>query len=248
LNRWLAECVYAFRSGWFRLVAIAGGLLLAGCGIGEYEKRMGEFEKQIKYIDEENTYLGDSLRLPEKPPPTEKKTDRPPPPDKAVAADLFFFRPPKGIASNPEDKPVGVFLRYPGKKESGFKALLLAVRATSDRAAFQKEVLEKLHGGKTERRTIERGNGSTLDYDYSLGETDGEPLRIFILDSAEPYRVAIGFQHAVDSARTSRSEDAIRLSLGSLRLGEDAAIQHQAFLPQRVPAATGRAAPGRGRN
>jgi hypothetical protein len=230
------------------VLLFSSALLLPGCGLGEYEKRMGEFEKRIKYVEDENANLGDPLSLPDRPLHTDKKADgEPAQADTVVPNDVFFFRPPRGISSNPDTKPIGPFLRYPGKKDSVFSAVLLAVQDSSDRPGFQKEVLDKLHAnGDPSARQFERVDGKTLDYDYYLGEMAGQTVRLYILRTTEPYRVAIAFEPSADASRPPRVEDPIRFSLASLRLGDEAGTLRQAFKPTTA-SSTGRTGKTRSR-
>jgi hypothetical protein len=208
------------------------GLLLgAGCGLAEYERKMAEEQERIRYLDEENKHLeAGPVRLPEK-----KEAD---PDAKTVQPAEVFFRPPKGIALNPDERPVVANLyRYRATGASpAFPEVFLAVSKDGS-GTFQQDILRSLGSSAATRgnKEIKRPGREPLRF-----EMYKEPLRelTFFFSRTDVYQVAVVF-HAAESAATTRVMD---FSLGSLALGGAAGVQHRAYQSRSATGSTGRVA------
>jgi hypothetical protein len=140
-------------------VLVSLGLLLAaGCGLGDYEKRMDVERARLIEFDKENLLLGKPLKMPVNLDPKEGKIEEQP----ALLRIKVFLRPPKGVNSACADKdakksdqpanPSGVPLfRYAWGEGSN---VFLAGAIGMPSAQFQREVCEGLaafHAAKYKR-------------------------------------------------------------------------------------------------
>jgi hypothetical protein len=211
------------------LIWTAGLLLCAGCGLQDYEKKMGDHQGRIKYEAEENTYLEplQVLWL------DKKKSDDP----DYFHPDNLFFRPPQGIVTTADDKYVGNFNRYPGRGESSsFKEMLVAIARTDSRDKFKSEVLKELNVGGTPKTTsATRYHRTSFEHTvpYEFYESDGPrgPTRVFISQDDSTFQVAVAFRVPPPSSNWSSLESSIVYSLASLQTGTAALNQNRVYKP-----------------
>jgi hypothetical protein len=208
--------------------------LCAGCGLQDYEKKMGDVQGQEKYKSEENTYLEPTqLRWLDKKKPEDPDYFHP---------DNLFFRPPQGIVTTADEKYVGSLNRYPGRGESSsFKELFVGMAKTDNREKFKDEVFKELGVTGTPKMTKTsaiRYHGTSFEHavPYELYESDGSrgPTRIFISQDDPMFQVAIAFR--VPPSKTGESkwssvENSISYSLASLQTGSAALNQNTVYKP-----------------
>lgn len=95
----------------------------AGCGLGDYEKRIDEQARRLKQIDEELAYLGEPLRMPW----YKTKDDR----EESLLPLEVFVRPPKGM-----DKDVKDFCEFQTLRLYRYPALASPTAAPTRGASF----------------------------------------------------------------------------------------------------------------
>jgi hypothetical protein len=227
-----------------RLLLLTAGLLLlgSGCGLDHYESQMETEQKRVKYLDDENRNLENPLKLPEK-----KADDKEGNPERD-----FFFRPPKGISTTPDAKPVGILLRYPSTNanaelQDNIQELLVAVvRGKESTDSFRQSVLQTLRSsfglgasGPIKSRDVGgAAAGRTVHYDYY--ELQGAPNQpggcvYFYRGDSVPgegvYQVALAFRATPSQPVIASDSPALELSLASLRVGNAAEVQYSRFKP-----------------
>jgi hypothetical protein len=104
---------------------LAGGLLavlLAGCGLADYEARMEDTQAQVDRFDEERRTLADPIEI-----PTRRMVAKDGKESKVPAINHpFFFRPPIGIRPTAEpDAVFGPAYRFPRTGSTGFTDVFL---------------------------------------------------------------------------------------------------------------------------
>ena len=125
-------CIFTSRRTALGLVT-ATLVFISGCGITEYEKKLKEQYEQEVYRDKENENLAGPVRL----------SDKAAKGEEGVASSQFYFRPPKGVRTSCDDKPMGILSRFEGR-DSGFLEVLVAAARTNKEETFQKNVLNDL--------------------------------------------------------------------------------------------------------
>jgi hypothetical protein len=197
------------------LAALAGSLCAGGCGLSDYEAQMAIEQQQVQRFDEEEKYLGAPLQMPKLMSGT-KEVDTPD----------IFFRPPKGIApepdSNPGPPPYSRYLaRTTGRNSErvGIVELYLALGSESqkDFVTVAVQAFPQLSGATARELAKQRPEGESVLFNlYENRETD---FSLYIYQG-NGIRLAIGYQ----SDRTAKdSTRAIDLSIGSLVVGPYAA-------------------------
>jgi hypothetical protein len=196
------------------LLLAAVALVVAGCGLSEYERRMGEEEDRLQYFDLEVKNLDDALVLP---PKKEGK--------KEIAPPDVFIRAPKGIRSVAEDSMyAGMLYRYARSGSatgSPFVEVLLA--AAESKKNFRNDVLrvfpgvDPTHG----KRVTKPSPGRTpLQFD-SWASEDNLTLTYFYFHERGSMQVVVVYR--VDKARTGgTTQTQIDMSLASLAVPPEA--------------------------
>jgi hypothetical protein len=236
------------RSGHFRegtrlysrsLHRLAGTALLAtlivvsgGCGLTDYEARLESQEKKLKYIEDENQNLERDVTFPDE--------------DKEDFTSVFYFRPPKGIRTEPEAKMLGKhFYVFPSQRaDSGFKDVLIAVaeEGKTTPAKFQKEIKDFLEI---------KGPASTREYSRPKGMLNSFPQRydvyqergIILCFLQEPsFPTAIVFR--LSGPASPITDDRIKFSLASLLEGKPVAAQRKIARGSTKKAASTKKGPG----
>src|SRR5438876_4907175 len=135
--------VNAFSSPMGRLSSFLLLVLVAGCGLAEYEAKMAEEQERLRYVDEENKWLEGPLRWPEK-----RETDKD---GKGVPPSEIFLRPPRGIALAPDERPIGGLLyRYRGSANPEVSEMFVAV-SKEPAPTFAQDVLHSLNAAGAAR-------------------------------------------------------------------------------------------------
>jgi hypothetical protein len=237
--------------GWRRravfLFAAAVVALGSGCGLDHYEQQMEAEQKRLKYLDDENHNLeGSPLKQPE------KKEDK-----EAVPANEFFFRPPKGISTSPDPKPIGVVYRYPSTNantQDNIQELLVTVVKTKEGTdTFRQSVMQTLRSlGLREGpiKTRDVGGvlaGQTVHYEfYELLGAPNQPGGIVYFHRGESvpgegvYQVALAFRATPSQPVIASDSPVMELSLATLRVGSGAQTQHSRYKPPPQTGARGR--------
>jgi hypothetical protein len=195
----------------------------AGCGLQDYEKKMGEQQVRLKYESEENSYLH--------PLPIQILGKKPDGKELDFNSENLFFRPPEGIENRPDEKFVGSFNRFPATEGLGFKEMLVAIVRSEDREKFKSEILKELHLSGPPKVTTATRLGVTRSFE--LYELDGpkESTRLF-WDQGDPnFQVAIAFRVPGTASNWSSVEQKIVYSLASLMTGIPATTQHRTYKP-----------------
>ena len=88
-------------------------VLLAGCGLAEYEDKMVASQARVQRFDDDNKYLGEPLAVPLRKVKVKQGDDKEVEQDEPVAE--LFLRPPRGIDPKWDDKDKtqpGLFYHY----------------------------------------------------------------------------------------------------------------------------------------
>jgi hypothetical protein len=205
-------------------------LLLAGCGLQDYESRTAYEQKRIKYYDEENEQLEPNpITLPE---PKEKE-------GQVIAKGSLFFRPPKGVSTTPNETSQGMFYRYAGSRNAGFDELLVAPLMTTKGADKIKEALLQ-EVGMSEmvpmHKEMGARSGHPISFEYYHNTASATAPYLYIQGS-DPLMVAILFRPA-EKQSADRLETLMDYSLGSLLMGIPATQKYRTWKPlaPRTPA------------
>ncbi len=116
---------------------------VVGCDMADYQRRMDESSARLKIFDEENRYLGKAIE----PPSLREKTAEKETSINPWGIDVFL-RLPRGVASAPEEQPIGLkdlvafkdFLLF---KYAGDPSVYVAVAGLSADEEKSKEKKEK---------------------------------------------------------------------------------------------------------
>ncbi len=235
------------------LLLALGVLLAAGCGLGDYERRMEEERTRLEAFDQEDRALAGPLVMPQSPYDANEPKDHPLPQSKV------FLRPPRGFSTHPADdeKPTrsgDVFLfRYPGP--AGYNLFLAGVPPdTLTTEQFQQHVRKALSeyvanltkqpltippdapvAGVVKQPVVSRTakvppirlDWQSVD-DAEPGEK-GSRYLIYFLREAGNRQLAVIFQVPKAAAGTPQVTEAIDLSLRTLGIGANAELQRKAF-------------------
>lgn len=207
------------------LLAEMGLLLFAGgCGVSDYEARMGQEQSRVEYFDRETLFLEALVKWPEK--KDEKKDDKTAP---GLAPNEIYFRPPKGIATTP--LPAGGNLyRLPavGATPGLFQEVFLLVVKGKGRDAFRAEVMKDMAafgaGGTMTEKSLTPPGRNQMRFEHYRNETAN--LNLFLYQDGD-YQAAVGFRALKPDLAT------MDLSLGTLALGQNAMTQHYQWLLRR---------------
>jgi hypothetical protein len=145
-----------------------------------------------------------------------------------------FLRLPIGIATSPDDKPLGLLSHYgqggpksSTAKLSGIQEVFLAVTINKNWPDFKNEVLASIKG--TEGKTIRNetfsapGRGPISFETLSFTEGGDPPMNNkFYFFRNEIYRVAIVFRGPERVMNSEAAKEAIEFSLKSLSVGDAA--------------------------
>jgi hypothetical protein len=190
-------------------------LLVCGCGVAEYEKKMDAAQKRLQRFEEESRLLDDPVTAP-------TFTDKS---GKEVPGPSLFFRPPKGIGGQPaKELRVRLFHTYQprssGPVAGGFAYVELAFG--DGRPEFYDEVLRSYTAaGERTTRTRVKGFQTTEfsdgQYFYSVNRWQGSDKPVVIT-----YWI-------VPNSRTSTTDRTIDLSLESFAINGDVSRQRSAY-------------------
>jgi hypothetical protein len=238
---------------------LALGLVLAtGCGLGDYEKRVEEERARVQAIDEEEQALGTPLLMPDNPFAADEAKGHPMPQNEV------FLRPPRGISSRPADaeKPTragDVFLfRYPGPE--GYNLFLAgAAPGTLATQQFRKDVrtaLSEYAANLSKQpltfppnaaltgvikqppvsRTVKlppiRLEGQSVD--DSAADDKGHRYLLHFQRVAGNRQIAVIYQLPRAAAGQANVTQAIDLSLRTLGIGPDAALQRKVYEERKI--------------
>lgn len=213
-------------------ILVLGGCLVgaAGCGIAEYEERMGYTRDRLAYLERLSTELGPPLVWPEalKLPRGARQPEIVPPSE-------VFIRATKGInAAKAEDKPGPgntVLFTYRAAPNSDVEEMYFLASGTKGLDLLKKEVPPMLGAPSTARfaqREVNFGPGrGTQPVEVLTWEAGRSKVYLFFLQKDGPvtvigYRIAPGKEAAV----LPRMD----LSLSSLASGFQANRLHNAIL------------------
>jgi len=207
-------------------VGAASLLMIAGCGVTEYESRMGHEQARLEYFDRENQLLAAPIKWPER--KEEKKDEKAP--DNFLPTDVFF-RPPKGIEPTPQT--AGQFQRLlPSPKAETqplFQEIRILVAKGKGREAFRPEALQALGvGGSPAEKVVNVPGRKPMLLEHYRNEQGSLSVQAFLYGEENFQAVVVFYSAKPDPA-------VIDVSLGTLYLGYAADVQHAAYA--RRPAA-----------
>jgi hypothetical protein len=209
---------------------MVASLLLAGCGLSDYQDRMFKSQKYVENKDLEDQMLGTPLVPPPKISDEGKRTDQP-------LVDLYI-RPPRGINSQYESNQFSdIMCRYPVAQGGPAQALncpllamYVAVSTTMDRDQFWQEVQTPfmpvdLSGITKVSKTPFDGPALEFETDSRTVEERGSSKTFFIyvyrkdMPDGKVARVAIIFCANENTGTQKTTQDAIDMSLKTLSVG-----------------------------
>jgi hypothetical protein len=224
----------------------AAALLLAGCGLSEYEAKLGSEKARVDRWDEETKALGEPLKMPELP-----KKDGKEPPEWKV-----FLRPPRGVSDSPVTAPnssqvqlVGDRLaQYGAGGNTGFQSVYLGVAndvkefkdfANSVYAALKLNV----SAGSETPVAVERspallaavGTGRALPAEIKFRRktidtpADAPQPSSFSFNFYESGKSQVVVVFQTEKGGTSRTETGIKLSLGTFGFDDEVRVLRDAY-------------------
>ncbi len=210
-------------------------VLVAGCGLAEYEEKMVKAQKKQDVVDERNKHLGEPAEVA---PITVPGSNQPP-------IDVYF-RLPRGIDTKSYLRWGEVFQQFgrepwrrpkPGvmpPPESPFLDVNIAVLPPGDWKEFTDRAQQGLQGmAHTEfTRAPKTPHGrAPMDFQTSTYTDTGQIPTSYIvyLHQAPQARVAIVFHTYKDKATSAEVTKAIDLCLQTLAVGNEAAAERQKF-------------------
>jgi hypothetical protein len=196
---------------WFATLA-AGALLLAGCGLADYEGRMSSEAARVQRWDEEDKQLGAPIKMPELPKRDGKEQSW-----------NVFLRLPRNVGDTPATEPNskqaqlygGLLAQYGGG--SGMPFVFLGVGEQKDYAttvlskfptsppAFETVVVK----GPSHEVALKRKTFDDANWSYSA-------------NFSEHGNVTVAVIYCMDKGAGSRFSRAIELSLATLAQGDEA--------------------------
>jgi hypothetical protein len=223
-------------------------VILAGCGLAEFEKRFEEQQKRIAEFDRENALLGDVLDL-----PGPKTSDDPKAP-KDVRP-WVYLRPPKGIqAKQPIVVADGLVYRFlktdaakggpplppkPGGPDPEFLEMSVAVAKDKRPGDFQDALYKQLGYPKPTASEIKRKDivdgQKKLSYLQHVKQVIGNAKAsdyIHVLDGGD-HPIAIIYRLPTDQA--DKLQAAMDASLRTLVLGDEAKKLRENFRSRETP-------------
>jgi hypothetical protein len=215
------------------LILAAGSLLVAGCGLNDYETKMIQEHETLLYLDEQAKSLDVPVKFPER---TEKEG--------VVRSKDVFIRPPKGIRVDPEKKGppqygtlLSQYLPSPRANTGSFKEVAVAA-STKSMEDFKKDVIHAFGIDKdvsTSKLSVERGPGQTpLTFDQArIDASDGQHTFLIHFLRDPKIKLAVVFKLPKDDTQASKT---MKLSLASVAVGANARQQWSSF---KAPTTTG---------
>jgi hypothetical protein len=224
-------------------VLAAAVLLLAGCGLADYEARMSSEAALVANWDDEEKVLGDPINTPELPKTAEGKD---------VIWNIFL-RLPRGVSNTPLTQPNatlaqlygGLLGKYAGGNNSAGLQNVFVGLAVDDKD-YPAKVLgafsvpaggEALVGPPVPRSTTLRAFVKDLTPDVPLKRKvyEEKPAYSFNFYEHGTTQVAVVYQTA-DKEVLARAAIAIRMSLSTLAEGADADKCRSAYTKTHRPA------------
>ena len=208
----------AIWSGRRRHLLALGLLLLAGCGLSEYEGKMAEEQERLRYVDEENKYLEGPLRFS----PEKKEADKD---AKPILPGEVFLRPPKGIALTADKRPIGgIVYRYRATANNPAVTELFLAITKEPSPTFQQDVPRVLNSSCTTRspKSVKRPGREPVPFEMCRDPLTGLS---FYFSRFESYQLVLAFRAGEAKDPTPFMD----YSLGSLALGNAAGQQHRLF-------------------
>lgn len=213
------------RFRWNRVPLFAVALLLGGCGLADYEKKMEEAQKRVEVFDKE----GGALLAKE---PLELAS--------AGERGTIFFRPPwgikaKGTANGPFLTYLREFNKQGGKFEDAFnniKAVSVLVATDGNRDGFRKNIKEALADIQAVgKKSVARRGSAELPFEVWMDDSHAEESDVVYVYQSGQTLVALAF-HLKKGKTEADSQEVIDASLRTLLIGEPAAKELQRFRPK----------------
>ncbi len=231
-----------------------------GCGVSDYEARMGFTQQRMEYFDREVLYLGNPITPPPRrpDPPAEGQPENAPKPTGPEVD--FFLQPPKNIAIKYDDAPEGTFLyRYAGAAGTTPGAPPTPQPPFTGMSA-NVSMFQELYVGAARSMTAEE---AWAEIAKTLGNIDQSQIQKGVekrgFDRAEPTRfehaafsvavpakisyycyvntsnagtVAVVYSVLTDRATRPEIQDAMDLSIKSFAVGNELARVRSAYKPR----------------
>jgi hypothetical protein len=216
-------------TGKLRWLATALGLvLLSGCGLSEYEKKMLQAQVRVQQFDEENRLLGDPLVIPTR---TDAATKG------QVPVANVFLRPPKGIQDKP-GAPRGGGLPYRYLAAVPKDALCTAVEMDFGKPRIDLGSRAVVAGWfptvrvpELQQQEIAGRSFLVAEFDYDL--RNNESCAVYVTP-AEPGQTQVAIVYWLSSKQKEQARSVLALSLKSLALDVEAGLRRAGYA-QRTP-------------
>jgi hypothetical protein len=168
---------------------------------------MYEATKGVKQAEEENKHLDNPVALPQG---AAKIGEY-----ELADSDDFFFRPPKGIKSNPEPPPEGILFVYPSASGAFEKMYLCAVK-TDKSARFQADFLQSLKMPGVKFIDAKYGK---VEVKYYHSEGKKNPYLYVYETSSFMVGIALFPGETTSSESGGNVDEILKYSLASLAIG-----------------------------
>lgn len=197
--------------------------VIVGCGLNEYQSLADVEQERIKYLDEENQYLGDPVELPK------RRGDKSASASSDEATSVFF-RLPKGVRRKPDPNPVGTVLYQYQRQLTTAPDVIFGADPSRERVLKDLIAQFKVEPGRAKKYETAAAGRPGLVYDAWQTEDVEARSQIYltvIQDPSTEARMAVGIVFRLPRSMTAIPEDAMKYSLKSLAIGERAQVLRQ---------------------
>lgn len=225
------------------LALAAAGLAAGGCGLTEYEEQVKYQQERIDYIDKQNKYLGPPIT----PPPRRVGTVVPSAEGehggKQTGPDFdLFLRPPLGVSSQCEERPMGAYLYRYKADGSLVSGMLVATAVGVSKEEFWKDLVYTFGAYDAPVKVEEHKPFGQEPLQFQalglgpVGPPGQELVYLFYVyqaTAAEGKSALVGIAYMLPPGRVNGQEElaAIDLSLCTLAVGPQAAAARQQYRP-----------------
>jgi hypothetical protein len=200
-----------------------GLLLLAGCGLADYEAKMAESQKRLERIEKENKVLDRPLMM-----PTREEEGL------SVSVGNIFVRPPRGIKEIADPNPRNVVFYVYGPRPEGasvhFSKMELAFAPEGKEEKFSEWVFGDFQGRGEVRRTQRQVQVSGKQVNFDVGEVNlGQFGFISINVPRGCSRPVALIYYLLPNAKPVEFQPVIQISLETFGCDGDVAKQMDAY-------------------
>lgn len=226
-------------------LALAAAGFSSGCGLSDYEQQVRFQQDRIDYIDRQNRYLSPT---PINPPPRRAGGAAAAPEGEgsgkpATGSDFdLFLRPPQGISSQYEERPIGAYLYKYKSDNAQFAGMLVATAVGVGKEDFWKDLVYTFGQYEAPAKLEEHTPFGQEPMQFQslglgpIGPSGQDYVYLFYVyqgTTADGKAALVGIAFMVPPGRVNSQEEltAIDLSLCTLAVGPQAAQAKQSYRP-----------------